>query len=598
MNWTEVIHKPNPYKTSIFYTHLNDDKTIIYKTPKPNRLGMSIIISLKKSDNYEKYKNFIENKVHGDTISKYIINGYDVETNGSYKSRYINGVRLDSIDKNTDKIILSKIIKQCDKLTEDLNKYNAKNILGGDWALHNLVYSLKDDIIYNIDLEGFFTCQKLPSWGSISIINKWLNNVVTECKIIKNRQNRQTKIVLPFVKAFINKIDTSVKLEKTLISTIHNKENTGIYVGVEPRDLYPYDKNYDLIIDCENNAIKYKNNNNKYYSACFGAISYYLRDFSNQNWNVLLKPLKDIYNQENKKFFCDYLFTNKTYRNGVKRYKFYNILNKKKSVNNSNNGKRMSLNMYTDAVHCHRPYRFSIAFENDIVDNYVTEKIIGSFLAGCIPIYDGTDYIYKYFNKDSFINAKDFDTLEDLANYVIKVDNDKELYNKYINASPTTMEKLQKLFWWEDICKTDQVKLVHSEIKVANSLNNSLTNTLNIIKYTKKSGKAYSGTHEKIGYHSIMLGDTYYRGQRDCYKRMTYIKNEIDLVGKNILDIGCCVGGMLYPISNIIKSGVGIDYNYRNINSCNKITKYNKMSNLSFFMFESYFPMLASFNLT
>ncbi len=487
---------------------------------------------------------------------------------------------MDDIDKNTDKIILSKIIEHSNNLKKALNKYNAENTLGGDWALHNLIYSLEDNIIYNVDLEGFFTYQKLVSGLDINQINRWLNGVVTKCKIsknsqdrqtklIKNRQNRQTKIVLPFIKAFLSKTDkeSNKELENTLISTIHNKENTGIYVGVEPQDPYPYDKNYDLIIDCGNNA-KYKKNNN-YYNVCFGAISYYLRDFSSQNWNVLLKPLKNIYNQENKKHFCDYMFRNKTYRNGVKRYKFYNILNKKKPVNNVTDGKRMSISMYTEAVHCHQPYRFSIAFENDIVDNYVSEKIINSFLAGCIPIYDGTDDIYKYFNKDSFINAKDFDTLEDLANYVIKVDNDKELYNKYINTSPTTIEKLQKLFWWEDIVPKT-----------------SLVNTLNIIKYTKKSGKAYSAMHEQIGYHSIMLGNTYYRGQRDCYKRMIYIKNEIDLVGKNILDLGCCVGGMLYPISDIIKSGVGVDYNYRNINACNKVIKYNKVSNLSFFMFD------------
>ena len=66
--------------------------------------------------------------------------------------------------------------------------------------------------------------------------------------------------------------------------------------------------------------------------------------------------------------------------------------------------------------------------------------IINSFLAGCIPIYDGTDDIYKYFNKGSFINAKDFESLEKLAEYVVKVDSDKKLYNQYINTEPTTIE--------------------------------------------------------------------------------------------------------------------------------------------------------------
>jgi len=158
----------------------------------------------------------------------------------------------------------------------------------------------------------------------------------------------------------------------------------------------------------------------------------------------MLKPLKDIYNKKTK--FCDYVFLNNTYKNGIKRYRFYNILNKIKHVEQPSDNNRFNASMYDQAVELHKPYKFSISFENDIVDGYIGEKIINSFLAGCIPIYDGTPDIYKYFNKDAFINARDFNTLEDLANYVIKVDNDDKLYNSYINKSPTNIENLIQLF--------------------------------------------------------------------------------------------------------------------------------------------------------
>jgi len=115
---------------------------------------------------------------------------------------------------------------------------------------------------------------------------------------------------------------------------------------------------------------------------------------------------------------------------------------------------------------------------------------------------------------------------------------------------------------------------------------NSVNKVLNTLRYTKTSGQSYSGSHKDIGYHSIMLGDKYYKGQRDCYKRLSYIEKEIDLTGLNILDIGCCTGGMLYPISDKIKSGTGIDFNYKNINSCNKITNYKNISNLYFYVFD------------
>ena len=48
---------------------------------------------------------------------------------------------------------------------------------------------------------------------------------------------------------------------------------------------------------------------------------------------------------------------------------------------------------------------------------------------------------------------------------------------------------------------------------------------LNILKYTKTSGQAYSGQHKNIGYHSIVLDNEYYKGQRDCIKRLSFIEN-------------------------------------------------------------------------
>jgi hypothetical protein len=116
-------------------------------------------------------------------------------------------------------------------------------------------------------------------------------------------------------------------------------------------------------------------------------------------------------------------------------------------------------------------------------------------------------------------------------------------------------------------------------------MDSSLNKTLNVIKYVKSSGYSYSGQHIDIGYHSLELDGKYYRGQRDCIERLKFIENEIDLTNKNILDIGCCIGGMLFPLVNKIDSGIGIDFNYKNINAGNRIIKYKHISNLSFYQF-------------
>ena len=62
---------------------------------------------------------------------------------------------------------LSKITQQCEILVEALQNAKLENELCGDWALHNLIYSLDDEKIYNIDLEGFVTYDPLPDWVNL-----------------------------------------------------------------------------------------------------------------------------------------------------------------------------------------------------------------------------------------------------------------------------------------------------------------------------------------------------------------------------------------------------------------------------------------------
>ena len=70
----------------------------------------------------------------------------------------------------------SKIKIAVMKLKKSINLHSYK--ITGDWALHNLIYSVKYDKVFNIDIEGFFSYQKLPYWGQISHINRWLDLVI------------------------------------------------------------------------------------------------------------------------------------------------------------------------------------------------------------------------------------------------------------------------------------------------------------------------------------------------------------------------------------------------------------------------------------
>jgi hypothetical protein len=62
-----------------------------------------------------------------------------------------------------------------------------------------------------------------------------------------------------------------------------------------------------------------------------------------------------------------------------------------------------------------KEYKFSIAIENGVHDNYFTEKILDCFLTGVIPIYKGCRNIGEFFNTKGFLI---FNTEEELIKLV------------------------------------------------------------------------------------------------------------------------------------------------------------------------------------
>ena len=83
-------------------------------------------------------------------------------------------------------------------------------------------------------------------------------------------------------------------------------------------------------------------------------------------------------------------------------------------------------------------YKFNICFENSIYPGYYTEKPIHAKTAGCIPIYWSDEHMRLDFNKNAFINLSSFNNnVKDLANYIIQIDNNDDLYQQI---------KSQKLF--------------------------------------------------------------------------------------------------------------------------------------------------------
>jgi hypothetical protein len=76
-----------------------------------------------------------------------------------------------------------------------------------------------------------------------------------------------------------------------------------------------------------------------------------------------------------------------------------------------------------------------MAYENTNKLGYVTEKILQAKTSGCIPIYWGSDHVLKDFNPNSFIYVNNFNSINDVLEYVKRVDNDPSLY-ELIYKSP------------------------------------------------------------------------------------------------------------------------------------------------------------------
>lgn len=76
-------------------------------------------------------------------------------------------------------------------------------------------------------------------------------------------------------------------------------------------------------------------------------------------------------------------------------------------------------------------YLFYLALENQNEDDYITEKLWGSFESGVLPIYLGSPNVKEHIPENSVINVLDFESRNELLEYLVKVADDKELYESH-----------------------------------------------------------------------------------------------------------------------------------------------------------------------
>ena len=74
-----------------------------------------------------------------------------------------------------------------------------------------------------------------------------------------------------------------------------------------------------------------------------------------------------------------------------------------------------------------------LAFENNIIKDYVSEKVFDGLLAGTVPVYYGATTVDKLLpNLKSVVKVSDFSSPKDLAAYLKDVGNDEMKYNAFL----------------------------------------------------------------------------------------------------------------------------------------------------------------------
>jgi hypothetical protein len=142
-----------------------------------------------------------------------------------------------------------------------------------------------------------------------------------------------------------------------------------------------------------------------------------------------------------KSHFCSLLcaYVDRTVR---RREQFFHALNRLRKVDSAgralnNTGYRLPPgDRYQVKVDWLASYRFNIAFENTRRAGWCTEKLVDPLHVNTIPIYWGDPRVKEYFNPGSFICRDDFSSDEELAEYILHVDETPELYTRFIQATP------------------------------------------------------------------------------------------------------------------------------------------------------------------
>ena len=98
-------------------------------------------------------------------------------------------------------------------------------------------------------------------------------------------------------------------------------------------------------------------------------------------------------------------------------------------------------------------YKFYLSFENSWCPDYVSEKFYRPMLFDTVPVVlGGADY-NRFAPPYSYINAKDFNSPKELANYLLMLDREDKLYAEYFKWKRHYQVTMPDMYGLCDLCR-------------------------------------------------------------------------------------------------------------------------------------------------
>lgn len=109
-------------------------------------------------------------------------------------------------------------------------------------------------------------------------------------------------------------------------------------------------------------------------------------------------------------------------------------------------------------------YRFVLAFEDGYCRDYITDKLWGAYRRLQIPVVSGGGDYSRTAIPNSYIDADNFTSMQELADFLALVDGDRDLYNSYFRWRNEYIAREAPVANWCQICEALHDKSMEPQV--------------------------------------------------------------------------------------------------------------------------------------